>query len=98
MELAVALGTYVGVLLGSFFLLLSLGYTFFGATLLALIIALIYLNIAFPMTRSELDDVDSLTVLYSFIQVFTLVVVVIYALIRLVPEKRSRAKFPLVSV
>ena len=97
MELSLALGTYAGVLFVAFFAMLGFGYTFFGATLLALIVALVYLNIAFPMTRDELDDVNSLTVLYSFIQVFTLVVVVIYAIIRLLPEKRSKPKFPLIT-
>ena len=96
MQLSVALGTYAGVLFATFFGLLGIGYTFFGATLLALIVALIYLNIAFPMTRGELDDVNSLTVLYSFIQIFTIIVLVLYAIIRLLPEKRSKAKFPLI--
>ena len=97
MQLSVALGTYGGVLFSAFAIFLGFGYTIFGATLLALISALVYLNIAFPMTRGELDDVNSLTVLYSFIQIFTLVVIAIYAIIRLIPEKRSKAKFPLIN-
>lgn len=97
MNLDAALASYTGVLFVGFFLMLGFGYTFFAATLLTLIIGLIYLNIAFPMTRSELDDVNSLTVLYSFIQVFTIVVLMFYAVLRVLPQKRSKSKFPMIS-
>ena len=97
MQLSVALGVYAGVFVAAFLVLFAMfGYTFFSAILLALIGGLIFLNIAFPVTRDELDDVNSLTVLYSFIQIFTIVVLIIYALLRLLPDKRSKPKFPFV--
>ena len=97
MELAVALGTYVGVFIAAFLLLMWFRYKFFASLLLALIVGLIYINIAFPMTRDELEEVNALTVLYSFIQIFTLVVIVIFTIFRLLQQRRSNAKFPVVN-
>ena len=95
MDLGPALIIYLGVLLFAFFVFMYLEYTVFAATLLAFVVALIYLNIAYPVTKKELDEVNSLTVLYIFIQMFTLALVFIYAVIATIGKKRNKTKFPL---
>ena len=95
MELYIALVTYLIILVIVLFLLLYVRYTVFAAVLLALIIAYIYINIAFPVTRDELDDVNASTVIYTFIQLFTIVVVLLYAIINSLGKKRVKSKFPL---
>ena len=94
MQLSIALITYLVVLIVSFLFFLYLNYTVFSAGFLAFIVALIYLNIAYPVTSNELDNINSLTVLYIFINVFTLFVILIYALINVIGQKRNRSKFP----
>ena len=95
MELNIALITYLVVLIVSFLLFLYINYTVFAAGFLAFIVALIYLNIAYPVTSDELSNINSLTVLYIFIQIFTLFVILIYALIITIGQKRNRSKFPM---
>ncbi len=95
MKLGTALIIYLGVLVGSFIFFLYMNYTIFAAVLLAFVVAIIYLNIAFPLTRSELDDVNSLSVLYIFIQLFTLGLLILYAIISTIGQKRNKTKFPL---
>lgn len=95
MKLGTALIIYIGVLIGSFIFFLYMNYTIFAAVLLAFVVAIIYLNIAFPLTRSELDDVNSLSVLYIFIQLFTLGLLILYAIISTIGQKRNKTKFPL---
>ena len=95
MKLGTALLSYLGVIVGSYIILLYFNYTFFAAFVLTLIIGLIYINIVFPMTRNELDDVNSSTVLYIFIQIFTVIVFIIYALLTTIGESRNKKKFPM---
>ena len=95
MKLGTALIIYLGVLIASFIFFIYMNYTIFAAVLLAFVVAIIYLNIAFPLTRSELDDVNSLSVLYIFIQLFTLGLLILYAIISTIGQKRNKTKFPL---
>lgn len=95
MELNVALITYLVLLFLVFFGLLYFQYTVFTAWLLAVIVAFVYLNIAYPVTRDELDDVNSSTVLYIFIQILTIVFVFIYSIITCIHTRRVESKFPL---
>ena len=95
MELNIALITYLVILIVLFLFFLYINYTVFAAGLLAFIIALIYLNIVFPVTRDELENINSLTVLYIFIQFLTLAVILIYALVTTIGQTRNRSKFPM---
>ena len=95
MELGIALLIYLAVLVSVTFFLLYINYTIFSAFILSLIVSLIVLNIVFPITRNELDDINSLTSLYIFIQIFTLVVFFVYAFITTVSDSRNKKKFPM---
>jgi len=95
MDLGAALLSYLGVIVGSFIILLYFNYTFFSAFMLALIIGLIYINIVFPITRNELDDINSSTVLYIFIQIFTVIIFIIYAILTTIGDTRNKKKFPM---
>lgn len=95
MELGIALLIYLGTLVGVTFFLLYLNYTIFASFVLALIFSLILLNILFPVTSNELDDINSLTSLYIFIQIFTLIIFFIYAFITTISETRDKKKFPM---
>jgi len=95
MDLETALLSYLGIIVGSYIILLYFNYTFFSAFMLSLIIGLIYINIVFPVTRNELDDINSNTVLYIFIQIFTVVVFAIYVFLTTVGDSRNKKKFPM---
>lgn len=95
MELGTALLSYLGIIVGSYIILLYFNYTFFAAFMLTLIIGLIYINIVFPITKNELDDVNSKTSLYIFIHIFTILVFIIYAFMTTIGESRNKKKFPM---
>ena len=95
MELNIALVSYLVLLFFGFFGLLYFQYTVFTAWLIAVIFAFIYLNIAYPVTRDELDGVNSSTILYTFVQVLTIVFVFIYSIIMSIRTRRIETKFPL---
>lgn len=95
MELNVALVTYLVLLFISFFGFLYFQYTVFTAWLLAVIVAFVYLNIAYPVTQDELDDINSSTVLYIFIQILTILFVFIYSIITCIHTRRVESKFPI---
>lgn len=95
MKLGTALLSYLGIIVGSYIILLYFNYTFFSAFMLSLIVGLIYINIAFPITRNELDDINSNTVLYIFIQIFTVIIFIIYAFLTTVKDSRNKKKFPM---
>ena len=95
MELGIALITYLAVVLTAGLLFMYFRYTGFSTFVLALIAGFIFLNIAFPMTRKELDEVTLQTSLYVFIQVFTLLVFFIYAFLTTISNRKSDTKFPM---
>ena len=95
MELGTALLSYLGIIVGSYILFLYFNYTFFASFMLALIVGLIYINIVFPVTRNELDDINSSTVLYIFIQIFTIIIFIVYVFLTTIRETRNKKKFPM---
>ncbi len=95
MELGISLIVYLILFIAIFLFLLYLNYTIFSSFVLTLIACLIYLNIAFPITESELDSVNSLTALYMFIQIFTVFVLIAYAFMTTISETRNEKKFPI---
>jgi Na+-driven multidrug efflux pump len=95
MDLGIALIVYLVLLITIFLFFLYLNYTVFSSFMLALIVCLIYLNIAFPITRTELDSINSLTILYIFIQIFTVVAFATYTLVTTITESRNEKRFPM---
>ena len=95
MELSLALILYAVILFVSFFILLYFNYTVFSAFMLALIVAIIFLNIAFPLNRDEIDDINSLTMIYILVQTLTLLVFILYAFISSIKDVRNTRKYPM---
>lgn len=95
MELSLALILYAVILFVSFFVLLYFNYTAFSAFMLALIVSIIFLNIAFPLSRNEIDDINSLTMIYILVQTLTLLVFILYAFISSVKDLRNTRKYPM---
>ena len=95
MELGIVLITYLAVVLTATLLFTYFQYTGFSIFVLALIAGFIFLNIAFPMTEKELDEVTLKTSLYVFIQVFTVIVLFVYAFITTISNRKSATKYPM---
>jgi len=95
MELSLALILYSVILLTTFLVFIYFNYTVFSAFMLALIVAIIFLNIAFPLNRDELDDINSLTMIYILLQTLTLLVFILYAFITSIKDYRNTRKYPM---
>ena len=94
MDLNIALITYVILILTLFFLFIYLSYTTFSSFVLAILFGFIYLMIAFPMTRDELDEVNVSTLLYMMFLVLTIAVLFIYTFLENIKNRRTKVKFP----
>lgn len=81
MNLKTSLVIYFLILIFTVVLLKLASYRTFSAFLLATLMAQITLNILYPPTNDNLStDIDSSTTLYFFVQIFGIIIFVIYAL------------------
>jgi len=95
MELSAALLVYLATLIMVSFFLLYIEYTIFSSFVLAIIVSFVVLNIIFPATSSKLDEISSLTSLYIFVYILTLLVFLLYAFMTTVSDTRNKKKFPM---
>jgi len=94
MELNIAIITYFFVVLILTICLLYLKYTIFSSFILSIIVGFFYLLVVFPMTRKELDKINVVTLLYTLIIVFTIVVLITYTFLTNIGNRKTDVKFP----